>query len=385
MDPLALAAVVGLVFAGQRLSDTSESPPLTQDQMVMMKPTKPIMANDLLNKNFGQQDRALDPRTTLPDAGGVYNDFRLRPKEVVGNMQDITPVTRRFPYGQPVYDLYSRQGVSGKMNNVPPITQMRVGPGLGIGADEPASGGFHDFFRVTPANINEERLTTLPGTFSDPINTIGGPSNAVVKAGGPVAPNITHEAKDTKAWHRDPMANSGQGQGGVLRGPEGRPDQIKTRRHTIRDETGARTGDTLQLGTASHFVNEPYATSSGADSSGYATGKGKYSDIRLSRGTDNRSSVDRAGNGQRMNVRADPIGQVGAITNVRPESVPFPVQGADPQFRFNPYKDADYYKFNAFHTSVHPNSTPRALDIAIEQLDKNELAMTPLAKLAAAK
>jgi len=384
MDPLALAAVVGLVFAGQRLSESS-STPLTQDQMVMMKPTKPLTSFDLMNKNFAQQDRALDPRTTLPDAGRVYNDFRLRPKEAVGNMQDISPVARRFPYGQPVYDLYSRQGVSGKMNNVPPVTQVNVGPGLGIGPDEPAGGGFHEFFRVLPANINEERLTTLRGTFSDPANTVGGPSNAVVKGGGPVAPNITHEAKDTKAWHRDPAQNSGQGQGGVLRAAEGRPDQIKTRRLTTRDETGERTGDTLQLGTAGYFVNEPYATSTGADSSGYATGKGKYSDIRLSRGTDNRSNADREGNGQRMNVRADPIGQLGAITNVRSESVPFPVQGADPQFRFNPYKDADYYKFNAFRMNANPNSTPRALDIAIQQLDKNELAMTPLSRMTAAK
>jgi Family of unknown function (DUF5899) len=373
MDPLALAAVVGLVFAGQRLSNTSETP-LTQDQMVMMKPTKPVTSFDLINKNFAQQDRPLDPRTTLPDAGRVYNDFRLRPKEAVGNMQEISPVTRRFPYGQPVYDLYSRQGVSGKMNNVPPIEQVNVGPGLGIGPDEPAGGGFHEFFRVLPANINEERLTTLRGTFSDPANTIGGPSSAVVKAGGPVAPSITHEAKDTKAWHRDPAQNSGQGQGGVLRAPEGRPDQIKTRRMTIRDETGERTGDTLQLGTANYFVKEPYAT-----------GKDNYTDTRLTRGTDNRSNTDREGNGQRMNVRADPIGQLGAITNVRPESVPFPVQGADPQFRFNPYKNADYYKFNAFRMNANPNSTPRALDIAIQQLDKNELAMTPLSRMTAAK
>ena len=372
MDPLALAAVVGLVFAGQRLSDTSGSTPLTQDQMVMMKPTPSTKAVDLINNNFAQQDRPLDPRTTLPDAGRVYNDFRLRPKEITRNFQDISPVTRRFPYGQPVYDLYSRQGVSGKMNNVPPITQHHVGPGLGVGSEVPAAGGFHQFFRVLPANINEERLHTMPGAFSDPNNTVGGPSNALVKAGGPVAPAITHEAKDTKAWRREPAQNSGQGQGGVLRAHEGRPDQIKTRRLTIRDETGERTGDTLQMGTAYHYVNQPYAT-----------GKDSYTDIRLTRGTDNRANPDREGNGQRMNVRADPVGQVGAITNVRNESVPFPVQGADPQYRFNPYKNADYYKFNSFRMNENPNSSPQALDIAIQQLQRNEVAMKPLAKIAA--
>jgi hypothetical protein len=368
MDPLALAAVVGLVFAGQRLSD--DKTPVTTDDIVMLQPGEKKSAFDLINKNFAQQDRPLDPRTTLPDAGRVYNDFRLRPKEAVASFQDVSKDSRRFPYGQPVYDLYSRQGVSGKMNNLAPLERQYVGRGLGVGPNTAAAGGFHQFFRVLPANINEERLHTMKGAFSDPVNTLGGPSNAVVKAGGPVAPKITHEAKDTKAWHRDPAQTSGQGQGGVLRAAEGRPDQIKTRRLTIRDETGERTGDTLQLGTGSYFVKQPYAT-----------GEGSYTDIRLTRSTENRINPDRSGNGQRMNVRADPIGAAGAITNVRAESVPFPVQGADPGKRYNPYKDAEYYKFNPFRMNPNPNATPQALDIAIQQLKKNDLAQPPLAVL----
>ena len=359
MDPLALAAVVGLVFAGQRLSNKDETP-LTTDQMIMMKPGKKI---EVTNRNFAQQDAPLDPKNIFSNTGRQFNDFRLTPKREVGAFGDLTPAGSKQPYGQPVYDLYSRQGVSGKMNNLASIERKYVGPGLGVGAEVPAAGGFHQFFRVLPANINEERLTTLGGTF-------GGPANAFVKGGGPVAPSITHQAKDTKAWHRDPAQTRGQGQGGALTASEGRPDQIKTRRLTIRDETGERTGDTLQIGTAGYFVKQPYAV-----------GKPGYTDPALTRGTNNRANPDREGNGQRMNVRADPVGAVGAASNLRAESVPFPVQGPAPLGHFNQYKDADYHRFNSFKSNENPRGTPQALDMAIQQLHKNSLVQPPLAAL----
>ena len=360
MDPLVLASIVGLVFAGQRLSK-SDNPPITTDDVVMLKPKI-----DRTN-NFGQQDFQLDPKNIFSNSGRAFNGFNVNPKEIQPAFTDVTPIGRRNPYGQPVYDLYNRELVSNKMNNVPPISQHTVGRGLGVGADVPAAGGFHQFFRVLPANINEENLHTLPGAMA---NGVGGPPNAVIKAGGPVAPNITHEAKDTKAWHRNPMQTSGQGQGGALRAPEGHPDQIKTRRMTNRDETGQRTGDALQIGTASYFVKEPYAV-----------GTATYTDTRLTRGTNNRINPDRAGNGQRMNVRADPVGQVGAMTNLLPESVPFPVGAPNPMKFFNPHKNADYYKFNPFKMNPNPRADPKFLDTAIAQLQKNELAQKPLAAI----
>jgi len=358
MDPLALAAVVGLVFAGQRLSDKDDLPANTDS--LLKTPGKKI---ETVNRNFAQQDGPLDPKLIFSNTGRQFNDFRVTPKKEMTSFSDLTPNGSKQPYGQPVYDLYSRQGVSGKMNNLAAIERQYVGRGLGVGPDVPAAGGFHQFFRVLPANINEERLNTLGGTF-------GGPADAFVKAGGPVAPAITHQAKDTKAWHRDPAQTRGQGQGGPLTAAEGRPDQIKTRRLTIRDETGERTGDTLQLGTAGYFVNQPYAVGSAA-----------YTNKELTRGTNNRMNPDRAGNGQRMNVRADPVGAVGAASNLRAESVPFPIQGPAPLGHFNNYKNADYYKFNPFKMNQNPRATPQALDMAIQQLHKNCLVQPPLAAL----
>lgn len=358
MDPLALAAVVGLVFAGQRLSGNDDTPATTDS--LLKTPGKQM---NITNRNFALQDGQLDPKNIFSNTGRQFNDFRFTPKKEMTSFADMTPDGSKLPYGQPVYDMYSRQAVSGKMNNLAAIERQYVGRGLGVGAGVPAAGGFHQFFRVMPANINEERLTTLGGTF-------GGPAESSVKAGGPVAPSITHQAKDTKAWHRDPAQTNGQGQGGSLTASEGRPDQIKTRRFTIRDETGERTGDTLQLGTAGYFVNQPYAI-----------GTGTYTDKALTRGTNNRSNPDRAGNGQGMNVRADPIGALGAPSNLRTESLPFPIQGPAPLGQFNQYKDADHHKFNSFRMNKNPNATPQALDMAIQQLHKNSLVQPPLATL----
>jgi hypothetical protein len=82
-----------------------------------------------------------------------------------------------------------------------------------------------------------------------------------------------------------------------------------------------------------------------------------------------------------MNVRADPVGAVGAASNLRAESVPFPVQAAAPLGHFNQYKDADHYKFNPFKGNENPRATPQALDMAIQQLHKNCLVQPPLAAL----
>lgn len=40
------------------------------------------------------------------------------------------------------------------MNNVTPVEKQYVGPGLNIGSEESAKGGFHDTFRILPNNVN---------------------------------------------------------------------------------------------------------------------------------------------------------------------------------------------------------------------------------------
>lgn len=360
MDPLALAAVVGLVFAGKRLSDQSAE---TADgaQAAAATTTKPITRRDvdlMANARDHSKDY-FDLKIMTPDLGRRVGDWRLQPKNEIPSLQDRVPDAGRFPYGQPVYDLYNRQNVTNKMNNLQPIERMNVGPGLGVDSSVPAAGGFHQYFRALPNNINEERLTTLEGR--------PGPSNPVVKNGASTIGAISHQAKDTKAWYRPPAQNSGQGQGGALRGPEGRPDFLKTRRSTIRHETGQR-DDGLENGPAQYNVYQPYAEG----------GSEAYTDKSLTRSSDNRSKEDRPGNAGRMNVRQDPVNQGGAAVTLRAETVPFPVSAPDGG-RFQQYQKNEFDRLNEKKSKMNPWSTNASMDIAIQQLEKNPIAQPPLA------
>ena len=320
MDPFSLAAVVGLVFAGKKLSDVKE------EQAVMPSMPDQVSKFDLIQYKFAQQDPPLDPLNLEPNTGrGFSGGFRLPPKDIAPSFADVVPNGSRFPFGQPVYQTDgSREPVTNKMNNVTPADKKYVGRGLGLSPDTPASGGFQQFFRILPNNMNEERLTTLSGTW-------GGPANPSVKNGGTTLGAISHPAKLSKTTaNYQPMQTRGQGQGGAITAPEGRPDFQKTRRTTIRQETGLRE-DGLELGPGQYMIAEAYGSA--------------YNDpMRWSK---NRVNPDRPGNGGRMNVRADPVGAVGANTNTRLEAGALPVRPADAS-RGSRYMPNQYDRLNVF-------------------------------------
>jgi hypothetical protein len=359
MDPLALAAVVGLVFAGQRFS--ADALPATTATQAAPPHQITKRDTDLMGDNPGQRADVFGQRPTNPSFGRRIGDDLLPPKEAIKSLQDLSPQANRLPFGQPVYDLYNRQNVSNKMNNLQPIERKNVGPGLGVAANVPAIGGFQQYFRVLPNNVNEEKLVTLPGGK--------GPSDAIVKQGGTVFGQsglingvMSHQAKATKTWTRSPAQNQGQGQGGRLIGFEGRPDQIKTRKTTNRQETGKR-GDTLEYGPGQWNVYLPY---------------NGLTDRDLPHSTGNRMNPDREGNAGRMNVRADPQGQGGALTNLRAESVPVPVPHMNGS-RFQNYKPAEMWKNNESKMMANPLAAPNVLNTARDVLKSNPIALPSLA------
>jgi hypothetical protein len=60
--------------------------------------------------------------------------------------------------------LKDRAVFGGKMHNVLPFEQQRVGPGLGVGANVPSIDGLHSQFRIMPTDaIDETRINQLPG------------------------------------------------------------------------------------------------------------------------------------------------------------------------------------------------------------------------------
>ena len=360
MDPLALAAVVGLVFAGKRLADgRSESP--QKSRKPLPATTKPLTRRDidLMSNSRDHGKDYTDLFNTQPDVGRRIGDWRLQPKDAVPNLQDVTQTNSRFPFGQPVYDLYNREYITNKMNNVSPLEAPNtVGPGLGVGPNVKAAGGFHDYFRALPTNINEEKLTTIEGR--------PGPPSPVVKNGGAAyIGDITHQAAQTKTAYRPPGAFGGGGAQSAMVAPEGRPDYLKTRKTTRRQESGLR-DDTLAEGAPNFFVNQPYAE-----------GKTCYTDTALTRASGDRSKPDRAANGARMNVRNDPVNQVGAATQLRPEAeiLPVPPMGLTGSNQGRSYLAPKFDDpLNEFKTNPNPRAQPNFLDIAIRQLDNNPLA-----------
>jgi hypothetical protein len=355
MDLLSLAAVVGLVFVGKRNSDAKEVPP---EMEAATMPQQPITSLETDLKAFRRsQDPTYDETIMTPDIGrGFAGDWRLRPKEITGNLGDAWAKDgHRFPFGQPVYDLTARETTSNKMNNLNPGEKLNVGRGLGLDPNVPAAGGFQQFFRVMPNNMNEERLHNLPGNW-------GGPANSVVKNGGTTMGEITKHAKPTKAWNRQPTQNRGQGQGGALTAPEGRPDFQKTRRTTNRQETGYR-DDTLGSGAPAYFVGQAY------DSTLLNNG--------MTRWSENRVNPDRAANAGRMNVRADPIGQLGANTTTRLEAGPLPIRPADASKNYV-YMPPQYDKLNVFKG----NEIKSDLTLAKTIRAKNPLAQPAFADYA---
>jgi hypothetical protein len=272
-------------------------------------------------------------------------------KEIMGNFGDISKNANRLPYGQPVYDLYNRQGVTNKMNNLAPAEKVLVGRGLGVGPDVPAQGGFQQFFRVLPTNTNENRLTQLPGR--------AGPPEAVIKSAPPVQGDLTQTQRPSKVFMREPARGKAHGGQGVIEAPENRPRHVRTERTTLKQQIGKR-DDSLAFGPM-QYQN---VTSQDARN---VTGN-------QIRGTDNRSNEIKGflpGGG--MNVRQNPTGMVGAVTASRQDDNTQPIgpmNGTGAQ----QYKAPAMTKFNEFKTN--PNPYAAKLDLAQNQLRGNPLAFS---------
>jgi len=317
MDAWSIAAILGLIFAGNKINSV-------EDPMRDRETKQPDQAADGPVKNLNLY--ASDQTIMTPDIGRRIGDFRLQPKNEIRSLQDVSPNVQ-FPFGQPVYNLYNRENISNKMNNLNPGGQpMNVGRGLGTCSDVPATGGFQQFFRVLPNNPNDERLIPLAGNM-------GGPINPVVKNGLTIMGEMTQfPEKNTMYRTGGPR---GEGQGGALTGPEGRPEFTKTERTTIRSETG----NSEFLGPSQYNVYQPYVD----------TGIKSLPHV-----SNNRSNPDRPGNSQKMNVRGDPNSVIGITTNLRRELPTDHPGGVDPGRRFTQYVKPEYSDVNVLKETINP-------------------------------
>src|SRR6056300_576379 len=369
-DPISLAAVAGLIFAGRALSNKSEPPVV--EQAVTEAPQQPD-APEFIERDF-------EPR------------IEIQHKREMESFADIAYQQRSS--GQEILNMRNRMYDTGRMNNLSPIEKQMVGPGLGVGSETPATGGYQQLFRVNPINVGEYRLTTLPGRSGPAGDTTGGRSAVVGQ--------LTHNKPETTAHlpsRRPTMAGRAQGMSGAVP----RASHQKTMRTTNRSETGHR-DDALGFNGARRFVpaqtmpQDPTRFKSdrndtqfayysraapgitnftGAYMTSAAAQVGTKSNEELMkygfRPEDRRGKPNRMGNPGRMNVRESAGKQGGKLTTVRSDTtrVDGRVNGPNGGWTQH-YKQAAYHQFNAYKGIENPNS--RRLDIAKQQLANNPLA-----------
>lgn len=355
MDPLPLLAIVGLIYAGKQLSTKEKYTGIPADSGSITNEAD-LERRSRQMYHLQSNDAGVDGGSAVKIAGpkeAFYgNGVGYMRKEVAANFGDLRPDANRQPYGQPVYDLYNRQGVTNKMNNLGPVEQMQVGPGLGVDPAIAAQGGFQQFFRVLPTNTNENRLTQLPGR--------SGPPESFIKSAPPVQGALTQTQRPTKVYTRDPARGKAHGGQGVIEAPEARPSFVKTAEPTLKDQTVVR-ADMLAFGPAQ------YQNVKSRDARD-VTGNQIRDDDKRSQKIENFMP------GGRMNVRQDPLGMNGAISTMRNDDNSLPLPPPDGG-RFQQYVDAEMYSsMNVQKGQRNPYS--QNLDVAKRQLQGNPMAFS---------
>ncbi len=376
-DPISLAAIAGLIFAGRTMSRKSVPDP------------EPVQAV-----------QSVEPQITyeqdVPEF--VERDFERRvevqSKREMESFADVSLQQRSG--GQEILNMRNRMYDTGRMNNLSPVEKQLVGPGLGLGYDTPASGGFQQMFRVNPENVGAYRLTTLPGRSGPAADVTGGRSAVVGQ--------LQHNKPDTTAYlpTRLPVvAGRAQGMSGAIP----RPSHQKTMRTTNRSETGLRQ-DGLGFNGAKRFISaqtmsqDPTRFKSDRNDQafshyahaapGITNFTGAYETSAAAKITtknneelmkygfrpeDRRGKANRMGNAGRMNVRESALKQGGRLTAVRTDTTRIDgrVNGANGGWTQN-YQQKPFHQFNAYKGNENPYA--RDLGVAQRQLQNNPLAQS---------
>ena len=378
MDPLSLVALLGIAVAGRQIASSDRKEGFTPAPV----PNRETQQLPYFGRNINTPGQDLTLVTDF--LSGPYIDTSKQRKDAVPNLQDTAPNVQ-FPYGQPVYNLYDRQNVSSRMDNLSSAERRFVGPGLGVPASVPAYGGFQQQFRVMPNNVGAYRLTTLPGR--------SGPAKDFVDRGTERLTVTQNRPEKTfqllGGEDRRPLEKGrAQGQGGVVTGMRERERYVKTMRPTIRSETSTRM-DGLEFGAAKKFVSA--GTLQEAPTRNKANFVSRVNDVaapgihsfegsyQQTQNTILLSPAQREGKGYtppgcRMNVRGSATQVQGKTTKSR-DSLSTVVeggagnQGIGQNYEITWKQNNNVYKGNADHRTSQ-------LGLAVKQLDKNPFAFS---------
>ena len=388
MDPITILTMAGLVCAGKALQkkesmapfpETTPPPPVNAP---LPDPPQSRGGFNLTEGNGRLVSEFTGVYNSSNPTAGVRKGYRLDDNPTFNDLTEFGQ-----PFGQPVYNFADRmsQNISNKMNNLAPSEKQFVGPGLGVGPNVPAFGGYQQLYQVLPDNVNAYKLTTLPGRT--------GPPALVNGEKPPVIGQVTQYRPDTVITdrRRPPVKGRAQGQGGATTGVTQRPEHIFTKRPTIRSETTVR-NDTLSFGPPKRIVSDLTTQERPTRN------KGDYNPTRINdnvtpginsfvggytnaptniRLADKRGKNARQGNPGRMNVRGDPIAQGGALTQVKDNTSTCYTGSAAPTGANNQeYVQDTYYQLNTNKGMYNPLSSNKNLNIAKRQLAKNPLVNT---------
>jgi len=378
MDPLSLVALLGIAVAGRQIANSDRKEGFISEPL----PNRETQQLPYFGRNINTPGQDLTLVTDF--LSGPYIDTSKQRKDAVPNLQDTAPNVQ-FPYGQPVYNLYDRQNVSSRMNNLASAERRFVGPGLGVPASVPAYGGFQQQFRVMPNNVGAYKLTTLPGRSGPAQSFVGrGDERMTVTQNRPEKTYQLLGAKGKRPLER----GRAQGQGGMLTGMRERENYVKTMRPTVRSETSTRM-DGLEFGAAKKFVSAP--TNQDTPTRNKANFQTRINDVAAPgihsfegayQNTQNNillRPVDRGNKGYtppggRMNVRGSATQVQGKTTKTR-DSLSTTIeggagnQGIGQNYDITWKQNNNAYKGNAdFRTNN--------LGLAVKQLDNNPFAMS---------
>jgi len=378
MDPLSLVALLGIAVAGRQIANSDRKEGFISEPL----PNRETQQLPYFGRNINTPGQDLTLVTDF--LSGPYIDTSKQRKDAVPNLQDTAPNVQ-FPYGQPVYNLYDRQNVSSRMNNLASAERRFVGPGLGVPANVPAYGGYQQQFRVMPNNVGAYKLTTLPGRSGPAQSFVGrGDERMTVTQNRPEKTYQLLGAKGKRPLER----GRAQGQGGMLTGMRERESYVKTMRPTVRSETSTRM-DGLEFGAAKKFVSAP--TNQDTPTRNKANFQTRINDVAAPgihsfegayQNTQNNillRPVDRGNKGYtppggRMNVRGSATQVQGKTTKTR-DSLSTTIeggagnQGIGQNYDITWKQNNNAYKGNAdFRTNN--------LGLAVKQLDNNPFAMS---------
>ena len=382
-DPISILAIAGLAYVGKKLSDP--------------KPEKYQVVSENTNDPYLVQEEV--PNIAAPRPIGLDN--LPASKMETNNFADIVPTTRTSGAG--VLEMRDRMFDGGRMNNLSPIEKQLVGPGIAVGPEIPAAGGFQQIVRVNPENVGAHRLTTLPGRSGPAHDVFGGRRGKM----GDIANN--RPEKTAFLPERRPVA------GGRAQGFDGhavRGEHVNGKRLTNRSQTGSR-NDGLEFPGGKRIVSgmkmaqdptrnkkdgniEQYGFNNQVQpgvstfAHGYLASPGVQIGESRTFGTvhtveelskygfrpdDRRGKANRTGNAGRMNVRAGALNQGGMPTAMRADTTRVdgrtgPMSGGWTQ----QYKNDMHYKCHAYKGIVNPNASDASLGFAKQQLQKNPIA-----------